>query len=422
MAIVTECSHKSTLKISDPWPFRIKLTTDRMRWDSLKISPSKEFEEYILGHMNESSRKALESWIPVNILIYDVDTCETYDAKLSKKESFWFDPMPVLGEKPKKGECPCSFKTAMREPPCYNLAKAREEFAYSIEPFRHIIRKRDLKYDQEIGLRYCGGKCRARLCTLQFVVCVAQAQLSFGPSSTLHKVMFLNQQVLEELVEQQQQLELQLDVAHHLNHIQLLLVVVENMYIFLKNTFGTNQGCNVLQVTGLKKHLKRLNAAKHYMLDKLGGAFSGKCDHVLGVAGDCSCGGNVDSDGCGDADNDGYGGVNRGSCGSTGYDRGDASGGGDDTCGGGGGDTVGCGCGGGGEDDNGEEACGGGGDAGGHGRSRSRGSGGAGASSRGGDGSGRSGGDGACGNGSNSSGGDNGGGWGGGGEKGYCQI
>lgn len=120
---------------------------DRMRWDSLKISPSKEFEEYVLGHMNENSRKDLESWIPVNILIYDVDTCETYDAKLSKKESFWFDPMPLLGEKQKKGV----------EPPCYNLEKAREDFAYSIEPFRHVIRKRDLKYDQEIGLRYCGG-------------------------------------------------------------------------------------------------------------------------------------------------------------------------------------------------------------------------------------------------------------------------
>lgn len=152
MANVTECS--------DPWPFRIKLTTDCMRWDSLKISPCKEFEEHIVGHMNDSSRKALESWIPVNILIYDVDTCETYEAKLSKKESFWFDPLPVLGEKPKMGagEYCSSSKAVVREPPCYDLEKAREEFAYSVEPFRHIIRKRDLKYDQEIGLRFSGGK------------------------------------------------------------------------------------------------------------------------------------------------------------------------------------------------------------------------------------------------------------------------
>ena len=151
------CSYKGAPKTIDPWPFRIKLTTDRMRWDSLKIPPSKEFEENILGHINESSCEALKSWIPVNILIYDVDTCDTYDAKLSKKESFWFDPMPVLGEKKKIGGC-SSFKAAMREPPCYDLEKAREDFAYSIEPFRHIIRKRNLKYDQEIGLRFSGGK------------------------------------------------------------------------------------------------------------------------------------------------------------------------------------------------------------------------------------------------------------------------
>ncbi|KAL3030418.1 hypothetical protein AAZX31_03G218900 [Glycine max] len=150
MANVTECSKKSTPRMSNPWPLRIKLTNDRMLWDSIKIS-SKEFEEFILGQMNESSRKSLESWIPVNILIYDVDNCETYDAKLFKKESFWFDPMPVLGEKPKKGE-------SMKESSSYSLEKARKEFAYSIEPFRQIIRKRGLKYDQEIGLRYCGGQ------------------------------------------------------------------------------------------------------------------------------------------------------------------------------------------------------------------------------------------------------------------------
>lgn len=31
-----------------------------------------------------------------------------------------------------------------------------------------------------------------------------------------------------------------------------------------------------LQARGLKKHLKRLNAPKHWMLDKLGGAFVSK--------------------------------------------------------------------------------------------------------------------------------------------------
>ncbi|MED6218638.1 hypothetical protein PIB30_028481 [Stylosanthes scabra] len=152
MAYVTQATNSAQEATIDPWPFRIKLATDLMKWDSLKIPHSKEFEENIIGQMNETSREALESWIPVNILIYDVDTCETYDAKLSKKESFWFDPMPVLGEKPKK------IGAAMRELPCYDLVKAREDFAYSIEPFRHIIRKRNLKYDQEIGFRFSGGK------------------------------------------------------------------------------------------------------------------------------------------------------------------------------------------------------------------------------------------------------------------------
>lgn len=141
---------KGATKTNNSWPIIIKLTTDCMRWNSLKISPYKDFEE-ILEHMNESSRKDLESWIPVNILIYDVDTCETYDATLSKKESFWFDPMPLVGEKSS------SSKATMWESPCYNLEKTREEFVYSIEPFRHIIRKRDLKYDQQIGLRFYGG-------------------------------------------------------------------------------------------------------------------------------------------------------------------------------------------------------------------------------------------------------------------------
>lgn len=34
--------------------------------------------------------------------------------------------------------------------------------------------------------------------------------------------------------------------------------------------------CAELQARGLKKHLKRLNAPKHWMLDKLGGAFAPK--------------------------------------------------------------------------------------------------------------------------------------------------
>ncbi|KAJ7977994.1 hypothetical protein O6P43_007533 [Quillaja saponaria] len=132
-------------KPSNPWPIRIKLTTDNLLWDSLKVSPSKEFEDCILEHMNEESRKALDSWIPTNIEIYDVDTCETYKVKLVKKESFWFEPMPL--------------KATMVEQPCYDLEEARETFAYSVEPFRHIARKRKLNYDQEIGFRF--SSCKA---------------------------------------------------------------------------------------------------------------------------------------------------------------------------------------------------------------------------------------------------------------------
>lgn len=144
-------NNTATPKLSDPWPFRIKLSPDHIRWDSLKISPSKEFEESILGQMNEDSRKALEAWVPVSISIYDADTRETYSAKMAKKESFWFDPIPCLGEKRPAQMTPA-------EPTCYDLQKAREQYVYSIEPFRHIVKRRDLKHDQEIGLRVSANK------------------------------------------------------------------------------------------------------------------------------------------------------------------------------------------------------------------------------------------------------------------------
>lgn len=142
---------------SNSWPFRIRLTTDHLCWDSLKISPSKEFEEHILGNMNEASRKALKAWLPVEISIYDVDTCETYPAKLAKKESFWFKPTPFSYEKPRKE------KTIMEQPTCYDLEEARKEFAYSIEPFRQLVNKRNLNYNQEIGLRWSGTKAVEKL-------------------------------------------------------------------------------------------------------------------------------------------------------------------------------------------------------------------------------------------------------------------
>ncbi|KAL5850795.1 hypothetical protein ACOSQ4_008808 [Xanthoceras sorbifolium] len=68
------------------WPFRLKLTTDSLRWDSLKISPSDQFEEQIVAKLDETSRNFLVAWRPVEIHIIDVDIHETYRVNLIKKE------------------------------------------------------------------------------------------------------------------------------------------------------------------------------------------------------------------------------------------------------------------------------------------------------------------------------------------------
>jgi hypothetical protein len=151
-------SNKGKEVCGNSWPFRIKLTTDHIRWDSLKISPSEEFEEHILHNLNEASHRALEAWLPVEISIYDVDTHETYPVKLAKKESFWFKPTPLFYEKPRKEKSFFSDATMMEQPACYDLEEARKVFAYSIEPFRQIVKKRNLNYNQEIGLRWSGSK------------------------------------------------------------------------------------------------------------------------------------------------------------------------------------------------------------------------------------------------------------------------
>lgn len=162
MAETTKCKEVcSTLPAetnNNSWPFRIKLTTDHIRWDSLKISPSKEFEEHILGNMNKDSHDVLDAWKAVEILIYDVDIDETYPVKLAKKESYWFEPIaPFFDEKQRQGKSFCP-NAEMKKQPCYDLEEARKEFAYSIEPFRQIVRKRNLNYNQEIGLRLSSSK------------------------------------------------------------------------------------------------------------------------------------------------------------------------------------------------------------------------------------------------------------------------
>ncbi|KAL4034592.1 hypothetical protein IC575_003246 [Cucumis melo] len=143
---------------SNYWPYRMKLTTDQLRWDSLKISESKQFEELLSKNMNEGSYRDLAEMIPIEVSIYDVDICETFRVKLVKKEAFWFEPLPLVGEKSKKDKFG-SHSTAKLNGKSY---KEKKEFVYSIEPFRHIIKKRGLDYQQEIGLRWSGSKAMDR--------------------------------------------------------------------------------------------------------------------------------------------------------------------------------------------------------------------------------------------------------------------
>ncbi|EEF49814.1 conserved hypothetical protein [Ricinus communis] len=139
-----------------PWPYRVKLTPDSMRWDSLKISPSREFEDIILQNISAASHKALETWQPIEISIYDVDTHETYKVHLAKKESFWFEPLPDIGQKQQKSAT-SGIITAPKS--SYESKEMiAENFAYSLQPFRHIVKKRGLSYDQEIGLNWSGNR------------------------------------------------------------------------------------------------------------------------------------------------------------------------------------------------------------------------------------------------------------------------
>ncbi|XP_057995810.1 uncharacterized protein LOC131175459 [Hevea brasiliensis] len=138
----------------NPWPYRIKLTPDSMRWDSLKISPSREFQDHILQNLPEDSHKALELWHPIEVSIYDVDTHETYELNLAKKESFWFEPLP---DARRQKEISASSDRKTPENCSDEFKEMPEKFAYSLQPFRNIVRKRSLSYDQEIGLHWSGS-------------------------------------------------------------------------------------------------------------------------------------------------------------------------------------------------------------------------------------------------------------------------
>ncbi|KAJ0013644.1 hypothetical protein Pint_19912 [Pistacia integerrima] len=51
------------------WLFRLKLIIDHIRWDSLKISPSQEFEDHILRKLDEASRKEKDVEIFVHHIV-----------------------------------------------------------------------------------------------------------------------------------------------------------------------------------------------------------------------------------------------------------------------------------------------------------------------------------------------------------------
>ncbi|KAJ6305854.1 hypothetical protein OIU78_021222 [Salix suchowensis] len=130
-----------------------KLAVDSMRWDSLKISPSREFNNHILENLSEANRKDLDMWKPVEVSIYDTDTHETYKVSMAKKEAFWFEPFPDAAHRKVKKSA-ASNKTL--EHYMNELEQRSKDFSYSLHPFRHIIKKRSLIYDQEIGL-CCSG-------------------------------------------------------------------------------------------------------------------------------------------------------------------------------------------------------------------------------------------------------------------------
>lgn len=159
-----EGATESETETPSPWPFRLKLTSDHLRWDSLKLSPSNEFKEHILANLDETSRNCLEAMKPIEIQIVDVDINETYQANLVKKDLFWFEPIPGMVSKKKSHSRSKTFPIAKC---CYRPRAIDEEFssdlravdsdevcAYSVEPFKHIVKKRNLSYDYEIGLRW----------------------------------------------------------------------------------------------------------------------------------------------------------------------------------------------------------------------------------------------------------------------------
>ncbi|KAM1799502.1 hypothetical protein ACFX12_033432 [Malus domestica] len=121
---------------STPSPFKIKLEVDHLHTGVLKIDPSKEFEEHIVGNMTAANQKLLHEWKPVEFTFKDVDTDQTYTITLQKTASYKF-----LSDQSKEQEA-------------IDMRKAKDDFFYTIRPSSRAMDKRQLMTfgDQGIGM------------------------------------------------------------------------------------------------------------------------------------------------------------------------------------------------------------------------------------------------------------------------------
>ena len=130
-------------------PFRIRLTTHHLCWDSLKISPSKEFEEHILGNMNEASRKALKHGFLLQYQFMMVTPVKRI-LQIGKERVILVQTNTVFLWEAKKGK---------NNDGAANLlwfGRSKERVCLFDWAFRQVVSKRNLKYNQEIGLRWSG--------------------------------------------------------------------------------------------------------------------------------------------------------------------------------------------------------------------------------------------------------------------------
>lgn len=97
-----------------------------------------------------------------------MDADEIYKVSLVKKKSFWFELIPGFKQKVKT----CFFyKLAKKKKNHYKSEQKQAgelDFAYSIEPFGEIVKKWNLGFGDELGLRF--SSCQKNVISLDFSV------------------------------------------------------------------------------------------------------------------------------------------------------------------------------------------------------------------------------------------------------------